>query len=181
MEDINKVFTIQWVGPFNTFEAYKKYLNSEDTCQSNLFSFYCISGCKKGRGFSKDRIYRYFGAHFADSPINKRVNCSHEHLKHFREPFSLWLGSLSDYNKQNPTNVNDIETVFISTYKDYFSENRKKKLSILKDSICIINLWYKQNESRRINKMSDISFIDDVIVYEKEENTFSIGNLSVKK
>jgi hypothetical protein len=29
--------------------------------------------------------------------------------------------------------------------------------------------------------MSDISFIDDVIVYEKEENTFSIGNLSVIK
>ena len=62
MEDIRKVFTIQWVGPFDTFTSLSEYLNDPNTCDCHLFSFYYCSGNKKGKGhpISKDD-YRYFG------------------------------------------------------------------------------------------------------------------------
>ena len=56
MEDIRKVFTIQWVGPFETFASLFEYLNDPNTCDCHLFSFYYSSGSKKGKGhpISKD-------------------------------------------------------------------------------------------------------------------------------
>ena len=32
MEDIRKVFTIQWVGPFETFASLFEYLNAPNNC-----------------------------------------------------------------------------------------------------------------------------------------------------
>ena len=120
MDDINKVYTIQWVGPFDTFDNLKTYLENPDTCDKTLFSFYFCSGSKKGKGFPVQRdSYRYFGLHKADTAINSRVRATHEkQLRLFREPFSLWIGSISNSNMQNPQNIEDIETLFISTYRD---------------------------------------------------------------
>ena len=165
MEDIRKVFTIQWVGPFDTFTSLSEYLNDPNTCDCHLFSFYYCSGNKKGKGH----------------PISKdtRVAPWHEHLRNFREPFSLWIGSFSDSTQQTPQNVEDVETVFISTYKDVLTENTQKKKATPKESICIINLWYRSNEKRWLNKKRDIKIFDDVLIYEAESMTYSKGNLSI--
>lgn len=127
MEDIRKVFTIQWVGPFDTFTSLSEYLNDPNTCDCHLFSFYYCSGSKKGKGhpISKDD-YRYFGLHRSGTPIHTRVASWHEHLRNFREPFSLWIGSFSDSTQQTPQNVEDVETVFISTYKPYRKHTKEK-------------------------------------------------------
>ena len=103
MEDIRKVFTIQWVGPFDTFTSLSEYLNDPNTCDCHLFSFYYCPGSKKGKGhpISKDD-YRYFGLHRSGTPIHTRVAPWHEHLRNFREPFSLWIGSFSDSTQQTP-------------------------------------------------------------------------------
>ncbi len=180
MEDIKKVFTIQWVGPFNTFSSLFQYLKNPNTCESSLFNFYYCSGSKKGKGHPIDKTdYRYFGLHSSDSPIYARVNPQHEHLRDFREPFSLWIGSISDPSKQTRQNIDDIETVFISTYKDFLTENDRKKKSIPKESICIINLWYREDETRWLNKKRELKVFDDILVYESENQSYSTGNLSI--
>ena len=179
MENIEKIFTIQWVGPFDTFDSLNEYLNDKNTCDKQLFSFYYCSGSKKGKGHPvSDKGFRYFGLHKAESAINKRVNRNHEHLSDFREPFSLWIGSFSDQSQQTPQNVEIVETAFISTYGDYLTENTRKVNSRLPESICIINLWYKRDESRWAKKKTEIKLFDDVLTYEKESDTYSIGNLS---
>lgn len=180
MEDIRKVFTIQWVGPFTTFKELFQYLEDCNTCDSQLFSFYYCSGSKKGKGHPLDKIdYSYFGLHKSESPIQSRVNQWHEHLRNFREPFALWIGSFSDNSQQKCQNIEDVETVFISTYKDFLTENTRKKDAFPRESICIINLWYKKDETRWKNKKGEIRIFDDVIVYESETRVYSKGNLSI--
>lgn len=180
MEDIKKVFTIQWVGPFANFDSLSQYLKDPKTCDCQLFSFYYCSGSKKEKGHPIDKTdYRYFGLHRSETSIGTRVTPWHEHLKDFREPFSLWIGSFSDSVQQTSQNIEDVETAFISTYKNELTENIQKKKSYLKESICIINLWYKLNETRWLNKKREVKVFDDVIVYEAENQTYSKGNLSI--
>ena len=168
MDDIRKVFTIQRGGPFDTFTSLSEYLNDPNTCDCHLFSFYYCSGNKKGKGhpISKDD-YRYFGLHRSGTPIHTRVAPWHEHLRNFREPISLWNGSFSDSTQQPPQ------------YKDVLTENTQKKKATPKESICIINLWYRSNEKRWLNKKRDIKIFDDVLIYEAESMTYSKGNLSI--
>ena len=92
MEDIRKVFTIQWVGPFDTFTSLSEYLNDPNTCDCHLFSFYYCPGSKKGKGhpISKDD-YRYFGLHRSGTPIHTRVAPWHEHLETFENLFLYGL------------------------------------------------------------------------------------------
>lgn len=180
MDDIRKVFTLQWVGPFDSFASLRKYLNNPNTCNAYLFSFYYCVGSKKGRGYAYSKQdYRYFGLHKADSPINMRVNVTHEKLSRFREPFSLWVGSFSNCEQQNPQNIEDVETLFISTYSNELTENVRKKSAMPRNSICIINLWYKPSEERWVNRKKEIGFFDDVLVYEKDINKFSKGSLAI--
>lgn len=56
MEDIRKVFTIQWVGPFDTFASLSEYLNDPNTCDCHLFSFYYCPGSKKVKGIPLARM-----------------------------------------------------------------------------------------------------------------------------
>ena len=55
----------------------------------------------------------------------------------------------------------------------------EKKKATPKESICIINLWYRSNEKRWLNKKRDIKIFDDVLIYEAESMTYSKGNLSI--
>ena len=106
MEDIKKVFTIQWVGPFTNLETMNKYLNSEDTCDNTLFSFYFFCGNRSGKGHKISKYYSYFGRHCPSekqsSSISTRLNKSHEHYKHFieNENMRIWLGSFSNEDYQ---------------------------------------------------------------------------------
>lgn len=181
MDDIRKIFTLQWVGPFDSFVSLREYLRNPDTCNAP-FNFYYCAGSKKGKGYAINKQnYRYFGLHKADTPISSRVNATHEKLSKFREPFSLWIGSFSDSGQQNPQDIEDIETLFISTYRNELTENERKKCALLHESICIINLWYKPSETRWINRKKEIGFFDDVLVYEKDIDKFSKGNLTITR
>lgn len=81
----------------------------------------------------------------------------------------IWIGAFGNEKDQKEENIEDAETLFISTYKNSLTENQKKTKSIIKDSICIINLFYKTNEKPWIKKPSDILFMDDVLIHETEE------------
>ena len=179
MEDISKTFTIQWVGPFSSSNpaAFKKYIDDPNICDKHLFSFYYCSGSKKGRGFPVNKKdYRYFGLHKAGTPITARVNSTHKTLAKFRE-YKLWLGTFSDSAHQTAENIEEVETLFISTYAPALTENDRKKKASPPNSICIINLWYKTNETRWKIKKDEMKIFDDVLVYEKESDSYSVANL----
>lgn len=122
--------------------------------------------------------YRYFGLHKANTPITARVNATHETLSKFRE-YKLWLGTFSDSSHQTADNIEEVETLFISTYASQLSENVKKIKSSPADSICIINLWYKLDETRWKIKKDEMKIFDDVLIYEKESDTYSVGSLKL--
>ena len=170
MNDIKKTYTIQWVGPFHSLGEYKVYLQREDTCDKSLFSFYYFIGNKKGKGYKKTLLYDYFGIHKGND-ITSRLNKCHEHFKdfHINENLNIWFGSFANIEDQTPSNIKEVETVFISSYKP--TENIKEINSAIDESICIVNLWYKKaDEKPWIRKpQSAAPRFDDVIIYEVEE------------
>lgn len=172
MQDITKTFTIQWVGPFKNIQQMKSYLEDNSTCDKSLFNFYYFSGNKKGKGYSALKIYAYFGIHKKTDGIEKRLNNCHTHYKDFHENdnMRIWIGAFGNEKDQKEENIEDAETLFISTYgKNIFTENEKKVKAIIRESICIINLFYKTTEEPWIRKPADILFMDDVLIHETEE------------
>ena len=125
MEDIKHTYTIQWVGPFSSYDDYKDYLKSEETISPDLFSIYYLEAKIDGR--YKKR--RYLGIHKKNDGIDKRLNKSHEHFSQFvnAKELCIWIGSFSHYNNQKEDNIDIVETLFIQAYKDfaYFIENIK--------------------------------------------------------
>ena len=186
MEDIRKVFAIQWVGPFKTLDDMKSYLRNPETCDESLFSFYYFRGKKKGTGYGR-KLYSYFGIHKGGN-LSERLTKKHEHYKDFVEDdnMRIWVGAFSDKKWQKSSNIEDVETVFIRVYNDkegrFLTENRKKTQSVLKESVCIINRWYRQPKEEPCKcKTREIRDFDDVLVYEKDLDSFCVGSLSYKK
>lgn len=169
MYDIEHTYTIQWVGPFHSLAERDDYFKKVEMCDSSLFSFYYFRGNKKGRGYTSRKFYDYFGIHKYGN-IATRLNKSHEHFRDFKENTNLdiWIGSFANTQDQEPQNIKDVETVFISTYKP--SENKYEKYRKLEFSICIINLWYKVNETPWKRKPASIIKMKDVLVCEVDEH-----------
>ena len=187
MEDIRKVFAIQWVGPFKTLDDMKSYLKNPETCDENQFSFYYFRGKKKGTGYGR-KPYSYFGIHKGEH-ITWRLTQTHEHYKAFFEDdnMRIWIGRFSNKKWKKPRNIEDVETVFIRVYNSdkegrFLTENRKKTQSVLKESVCIINRWYRQPKEEPCKcKTREIRDFNDVLVYEKDLDSFCVGSLSYKK
>ena len=182
MEDIKQTYTIQWVGPFHSLSERDAYFSKRDTCERALFSFYYFKGNKKGKGYISRRLYDYFGIHKHDN-IASRLNKRHEHFCKFRENKNLhiWIGTFANEENQTAQTIEDVENVFISTYKP--TENVKKKNHKLRYSICIINLWYKQNETPWKRKPASIRHMSDVLICETTEKyqRFLVANLKEVK
>jgi hypothetical protein len=184
MEEINHTYTIQWVGPFYTYDELKEYVErgqNEEVADSCLFSFYYFEGNKK---WKREKIFRYFGMHRKADGIEKRLNKSHEHFKKYHENGNLhvWIGSLSSPDVQKPDIIDYIETVFINRYKIELNDNIMKKAlpltEALDKSIVIVNLWYDTDE-RPYRGRSIVPF-EDVIVYESDIQRLLSGTLHKK-
>ena len=173
MQDITKTFTIQWVGPFRNLQKMNEYLKDASTCDKSLFNFTISPATKKVRAFnpkSSTVISEYIKSH----GIEKRLNNYHEHYQKFHENenMRIWIGSFANAKDQTESNIEDAETLFISTYgQNVFTENHKKVNANIEESICIINLFYKKNEQPWFRKPAEIRFMDDVLIHETEEKT----------
>lgn len=187
MEDILRIYTIQWVGPFSNYaemkEHYKVKKQQEGQCSHpGLFSFYYFSGNKK---WKRDKKFAYFGKHEKIDSIFKRLNPRHEHYSryHENENLQIWIGTLANPVHQEEEIIDFIETVFINRYKDDLSDNIKKKakpfIDAVTESFVIVNLWYDTSE-RPFKTRTSFPF-DDVIVYEVESERILKGKLKVEK
>lgn len=184
MEEINHTYTIQWVGPFNTYNALKDYVKrgrNNEVAHSSLFSFYYFEGNKK---WQRGKDFKYFGKHEKADGIQVRLNKSHEHFKkyHENENLQIWIGTLSTPDVQKPDIIDYIETVFINRYKIELNDNIMKKAlpltEALDKSIVIVNLWYDKDE-RPYRGRSLVPF-EDVIVYESDIQRLLSGTLHKK-
>lgn len=179
MEDINKTFTIQWVGPFKSYEEIKEYERDVNTAHKSLFNFYFFSGHKYKQ--RKNKIFRYFGIHKRFDCITKRLNERHSHFSEFDKDndLNIWIGAFGCSDNQTEQNIEDVETLIISTYFESLENIRKKNPP--SQSICLINRWYDKNDVEWINRKRDTALFDDVIVYEKEYNSILTAKLKRKR
>ena len=177
MDYIEHTYTIQWVGPMN-YEEYKEYINNPDTLDPNLFNLYYF----EARQDKRYKWHTYIGIHKQNDGINKRVNPAHEHLGHFirnNAEIRIWIGNFAKEINQKPKNIDIVETLFIKAYNDKFTENKKKKVFLPKESVCVINTYYSKHKEEIIKRKSDKPFIfDDVLIYLEETNCFMHGNLN---
>ena len=184
MIDIQKTYTIQWVGPFHSLSEYDVYLKKGkqgETCDPELFSFYYFKGIKKGKGFTYKKLHDYFGIHKHNN-IKSRLNKQHEHYCQFHDNnknMEIWLGTFANCQDQEHRNIEDVETLFISTWDP--TENKRKKYTKIKESICVINLWYKINEEPWKRKPQSIKDKDDVLVCEIDEKFPRFLSASLKE
>ena len=176
MDTINKTFTIQWVGPFHSLEELNAYKRDDETNGLDCFNVYCF----EARYRSNSRWRSYLGIHQKNDGIDRRLNQRHEHFKKFLNypEKNIWIGAFGNEKDQTPENIDIVETLFISTYKEELKENIMKKKSLPYESICVINLWYNIDEKVRHNRRNTISFMDDAIVYDEENRRILHGRLS---
>ncbi|MEE1288444.1 MAG: hypothetical protein UHK44_07590 [Bacteroidaceae bacterium] len=178
MQEIKHTYTIQWVGPFS-YKEYQEYIRNEKTLSGELFNFYYFEALIDAR--YKKR--RYLGIHKSNDGINKRLNSSHEHLKEFLDAkdLQIWIGSFSHEDYQIKENIDIVETLLIQAYKDGLTENSKKRKSLPAESICIINMWFDNNEQLQTYARTKSDIFNDVLVYYEEKNLFFKGDLSKMK
>ena len=173
METIKHTYTIQWVGPFDSYEAYRDYLKNSEI-GSDYFNIYYF----QARQDARYNWHRYVGIHTVNDGIEKRLNKSHSHLREFLDckELKLWIGRLADEKQQKPENVDVIETLLIQAYADDMTENTMKMKSLPSCSVCVINMWFDLDNKLKKCKV-DRPF-DDVIMYYNEEQIFKRGNLA---
>lgn len=181
MDEIQKTFTIQWVGPFHSLAEMNKYFQQgkqEIMSDPSVFSFYYFNGNKRGKGYKITNFYDYFGINKTFN-VKSRLNTQHEHYTQFLENrnMEIWVGAFANPKDQTPHNIEDVETILISTYKP--TENVLKKNRLLDTSMCIINLWYKPNETPWKRKPESVKHINDVLICEVGANIqrFLVGTL----
>lgn len=185
MDDIIHTYTIQWKGPFASYEQLKescKKGRKGTFAHPGLFSFYYFSGNKK---WKRGRKFAYFGKHSKFDSITHRLNPKHEHFCQFHENENLeiWIGSFANTEYQTDEIIDFVETIFINSYKDKLNDNDKKTAKPFEDAVresfVIVNLWYDINE--KPYKSRSLVPFDDVITYEVDENRRLYGTLKKKK
>ena len=174
MEDIKHTYTIQWVGPL-TYDEYKEYVKGTDTIAPSYFNFYYFEARKDARC----RWRRYVGIHKENDGINYRLNARHEHFREFIDckDIRIWIGSFADEKNQKESKIELVETLLIQAYGKELTENKRKKVCLPSESVCLINLWFDKNERLKVYNIDRPCF-DDVVLYYGEEQMFKRGNLS---
>lgn len=185
MIEILHTYTIQWVGPFKSYNELRDYCKKgrkEVYAHPSLFSFYYFRGNKK---WKRERTFCYFGKHGVSDTITHRLNRSHEHFRNFHENENLeiWIGSFANPDDQANDNIDYVETIFIKRYSIWLNDNVCKKakpfVDIIDKSFVIVNLWYDTNEKPYRGRQ--IVPFEDIITYETDEKRLLAGTLRRKK
>lgn len=175
MESIKHTYTLQWVGPFNSYDEYREYITSQDSLDSSYFNIYYFQA-RMDRRFN---VNRYLGIHTINDGIEKRLNRRHEHFGSFvdAKDLKIWIASFADPKQQKPQNVDNVETLFIQAYNEFLNLNTQKKKSLPKDSICVVNMWFDSNDKIKRYNIEKPDCFDDVLIFYGEEEIFYRGSL----
>jgi len=162
MDDFDRIFMIEWIGPFYNVEELRKW--ERETPNSNMFCLYLFSGKESHKKFNS----LYCGKSEIGSISTRFKNHSKYELVKDRD-FNLWVGRFSDKKAAKSENIDTVETLIISHWQPNLNEKKKAYYPGL--AICIINSWYKKDiETRYQNRIYPVQQLDDVIFYDIKTN-----------
>ena len=176
MDTVNRTYTIQWVGPFRSYDELKGYKKDDSTLGLDCFNFYYFEA--KYRANAKWK--RYLGIHKQNDGVDKRLNGRHEHFgKNIGYKYlNIWIGAFGNEADQTSDNAEIVETLYIRSLRDKLAENKRKKKYWPKESICVVNLWYDIYDQVRRNRRNTIPCMDDVLVFDEEGARLLVGKFS---
>ena len=158
MNDIDKIFMLQWIGPFANLEELKKWELVNMNCSCNLYML-------TGKEYHHRTISDYVGI-TEQEYIYKRLRCNHDKFKKIVRDLNIWVGHFSCSDHAIHENISIVETLLISSWQPQLNE--KKKVYFPNQCICVINQWYKPNKTQYINRVYPAQYLQDVIVYNSE-------------
>ena len=164
LKNVDNVFLIQWIGPFNSIESCKNW-EKKHSISDFEYNFYFCSGfpdnCKHkryyiGKSEQKNVMDRVAG----NDPVNT------DFRKH--SDIELWIGRFSKRNYRtffkDEKNINH-EFVEIAEWtlvhgflcknpqlNDYLMNDKKR--STPKDYCCVVNQWYNKKDMQRVLRRS---------------------------
>lgn len=162
MNEIDKIFMIQWIGPFFKIEELKIWENENSI--SKEFCLYLLSG----KEYHKKHTSLYCGKTEMKKLSTRYKNHKKYDLIKDRE-LNIWIGRFSNKKLATSDNIDIVETLIISHWQPNL--NDKKKAFYPGLAICILNGWYKKDiKTRYVNRVYPVQHLDDVIFYDINTN-----------
>lgn len=156
---INKLFTIEWVGPFQDIESLI-YWEKEHNTKSNYY-FYIITG----KPAYKQIAQNYCGiTQNKDGYVHKRFLNDSNHIIHLLRDKEIWIGKFSDNKSHIRNDIELCETMLISYWQPEL--NIRKKSYYPDEYAAIINRWFKTNLEPREKCLYTAQTMPDLIIYD---------------
>lgn len=124
MTDLNKMFVIQWYGPFETLEQLKNWEKNNNT--SYVFNLYILTGLKKSH-----RSYSHYCGITKQEYIYHRLNNKHDKFPLIKRDLNIWAGRFADSSHVNKENAELVESLIISFWQPELND-RKENICLLK-------------------------------------------------
>jgi hypothetical protein len=162
MDEIDKIFMIQWIGPFQTIDELKNWEKKNSIV--NEFCLYLLSG----KEYRKKSTSLYCGKTEMQRLSSRYKNHKKYELIKDRE-LNIWIGRFSNKKLATSDNIDIVETLIISHWQPNL--NDKKKAHYPGFAICVVNSWYKKDaKTRYINRVYPVQQLEDVIFYDINSN-----------
>lgn len=176
LKNIDNVFLIQWVGPFESVESCKKW-EKENSISNFEYNFYYGIG----KPCRKQHVFYYIGKSEQKNVSSRIANESDPITRDFRQndPIELWIGRFSkrnyrsyneDEKKQNHDFVELAEWTLVHGFlqanpklEPYLLNDKKKNKP--KDFCCVVNQWHNKDGFRRRKRSEKASRIPGMILH----------------
>lgn len=166
MTDLNKMFVIQWYGPFETLEQLKNWENTNNTSYS--FNLYILTGIEKSQ-----RRYSHYCGITEQEYIFKRLSKNHDKFPLIVRSRNIWVGRIADSKLAMRKNIELIETLIISYWQPKLNDSKKKFYP--NESVGIINKWYNKQQKSLQNRRFPAQNLTDVVIYDLDNKEIWIA------
>lgn len=164
MNEIKKLYVLEWLGPYNSVNAILDNESTEDG------SIYLITGRERYERGSEH--IKYVGITERD-PAKRLSDPDHLEKQERILYKKYWVGRFSRGSDRNSrSHAELIETLFVHflTLQGIRLLNDKKTRKVPDIPLAVINRWgLKSHDSHRVNKPSILSDMPDVLLFDGDE------------
>lgn len=157
MNDLDKMFIIQWYGPFDTLEQLKNWEKANNT--SYVFNMYILTGIEKSH-----RSNSHYCGITNQEFISHRLKYNHDKYPLIKRDLNIWAGRFADPAHVNKNNAELVESLIISFWQPELNDRKRKYLPA--DSVGIINKWYNKQQKSLQNRRFPAQNLTDVVIYD---------------
>lgn len=160
MNDLNKMFVVQWYGPFETLEQLKYWEKNNNTSFS--FNLYLLTGKEK---FQKK--YSHYCGITKQQYIFQRLQKNHDKFPLIIRERNIWAGRFADPSQVDRENAELVESLIISYWQPQLNDKKKKYFP--RESVGLINKWYNKQQKSLQNRRFPAQSLTDVVLYDKND------------